>query len=68
MQISWRRLQKLQWIYSSEVSAIVIATFIMAAYCSSQRTFATRWAFPVMALYPFSLGVVWSLDTFLGWQ
>jgi len=34
----------------------------------TRDTFRAAWALPALALYPLSLGAVWWLDTYLGWQ
>lgn len=60
--------QRLDWIYSSEVTVIVVATLLMGYVGSSRETFHTAWAWPAMALYPISLLAVYVLDATLGWQ
>jgi hypothetical protein len=60
--------QRLPWVYSSEVAAIVTATLIVGAVGVSRSTFRLWLAIPALLLYPASLLGVWALDTFLGWQ
>lgn len=61
-------LQRLEWVYSSEVLVIVAATLALGAVGSTRSTFRTKWALPAVALYPASLAGVYLLDTLLGWQ
>jgi hypothetical protein len=61
-------VQKLEWVYSSEVTVTVVSTLLVGLLGASRSTFAASWAAPVMALYPLSLLGVYALDTFLGWQ
>jgi hypothetical protein len=61
-------LQKLEWVYSSEVTVIVASTLALGALGASRTTFKTFWALPAAALYPLSLMGVYVLDTWLGWQ
>lgn len=61
-------VQRLDWVYSSEVAVIVAATLLVGALGYSRTTFKTGWAIPTISLYPISLGAVYLLDTLLGWQ
>lgn len=61
-------LQRLEWVYSSEVSVIVAATLAMGALGASRTTFKSWWALAAIALYPLSLAGVHVLDVWLGWQ
>ena len=58
----------LPWVYSSEVAVILGATALVGGVGLTRDTFRAAWALPALALYPLSLGAVWCLDTFLGWQ
>jgi hypothetical protein len=61
-------LQRLDWVYSSEVTVIVAATMAVGALGVSRNTFKAFWALPALAIYPLSLLGVYVLDTWLGWQ
>ncbi|KAK9842030.1 hypothetical protein WJX81_004927 [Elliptochloris bilobata] len=61
-------LAGLPWVYSSEVAVILGATALVGSVGLTHDTFRAAWALPALALYPLSLGAVWWLDTFLGWQ
>lgn len=58
----------LSWVYSSEVTVIVLSSLAMGALGWSRTTFQTKWALPAISLYPLSLLAVYLLDTKLGWQ
>eukprot|EP00897_Mesotaenium_endlicherianum_P006335 jgi/Mesen1/572/ME000107S10807 len=58
----------LTWDFSSEVTAILFATFAIGALGGSRVTFPLWMAGPIVALYPLSLGGVFLLDKFLGWS
>lgn len=60
--------QKLDWVYSSEVTVVVVATLLMGLLGFRNQRFAAWWALPALAIYPVSLGAVWALDKYLGWQ
>jgi hypothetical protein len=57
----------LTWDFSSEVTVILLSTFIVGALGGSRTTFPLWMAAPVLALYPLSLALVVFLDTYLGW-
>ena len=61
-------IQRLEWVYSSEVTVIVASTLAVAALGVSRNTFKTWMAIPALLLYPASLAGVFALDKFLGWQ
>lgn len=61
-------IQRLEWVYSSEVAVIVSATLAIGALGVSRNTFRAWLAVPALLLYPASLAGVYALDTFLGWQ
>eukprot|EP00775_Hariotina_reticulata_P009910 gene9910-10066_t len=61
-------LQRLDWVYSSEVTVIVAATMAIGALGYSRSTFKAVWALPALAVYPLSLLGVYVLDTWLGWH
>lgn len=61
-------IQRLEWVYSSEVTVIVAATLAIGALGVSRNTFKLWMAIPAILLYPASLAGVYALDTFLGWQ
>ena len=66
LYVVWAR--NLPWVYSSEVTVIVVSSLLMGALGWSRSTFQTKWSLPAMALYPLSLISVYLLDTKLGWQ
>jgi len=43
-------------------------TLLVGGLGLTRDTFRAAWALPALALYPLSLGAVWWLDTYLGWQ
>lgn len=43
-------------------------TLLVGSVGLTRDTFRAAWALPALALYPLSLGAVWWLDTYLGWQ
>lgn len=47
---------------------IVGTTVAIGAAGASRQTFPAWWGPAALALFPASLGLVWGLDTFLGWQ
>lgn len=55
-------------MYSSEVLVIVATTAAIGGAGASRQTFPAWWGLAALALFPASLGLVWALDTFLGWQ
>jgi hypothetical protein len=61
-------LQRLDWVYSSEVVVVVAATLAVGAAGYSRATLPASWAVPAVALYPASLAGVYLLDTLFGWQ
>ena len=62
----WRN--QLDWVYSSEVTVIVIPTVVFGALTFRKHQFPAFVAAPALALWPASLLTVYLLDTYLGWQ
>ncbi|CAL8462752.1 g2285 [Coccomyxa elongata] len=56
-------IQRLPWTYSSEVLVTVGATALVGLLGYTKTTFRAFWAFPVLAIYPFSIFAVWGLDS-----
>lgn len=61
-------LQRLEWVFSAEVTTMALATLLVGAVGVGRTTFASAWALPSLALYPASLALVWVLNHFVGWQ
>lgn len=60
--------QRLDWVYSSEVTAIVGVTALIGFIGGTRATIPAWQGAAALALFPGALGLVWGLDTFLGWQ
>eukprot|EP00850_Spirogloea_muscicola_P001311 SM000005S17108 [mRNA] locus=s5:191804:194416:+ [translate_table: standard] len=58
----------LTWNFSSEVTVILFTILVLGVLGGSRTTIPAWVAFPVLALYPLSLGGVAALDYLLGWQ
>jgi hypothetical protein len=54
----------LEWNFSAEVLSTIIPTLIVGIVAYSGTTFKTWVAFPVLALYPAALLLVWVLKKF----
>ncbi|XP_059661461.1 sodium/calcium exchanger NCL-like [Cornus florida] len=57
----------LSWDFSSEVLVILIVCLVMGAFASFHTTFPLWSSAMAFVLYPFSLALVYVLDTYLGW-
>ncbi|XP_059661460.1 sodium/calcium exchanger NCL-like [Cornus florida] len=58
----------LTWDFSSEVLVILIVCVVMGAVASFRTTFPLWTSLVAFAFYPFSLALVYVLDTYLGWS
>ena len=61
-------VRELAWVYSSEVTVIVVCSLLMGWLGYSRSTFRAKYALPAIALYPLSLAAVELLDKTFGWQ
>ena len=59
-------LNKLDWTYSAKVLGLLIPIFFVGVLGTTGRHLRAIWAFPILALYPLSLLVVYEFDKLYG--
>lgn len=61
-------VQRLPWVYTSEVIVTIGATFVLGAITARHTTFRVMWALPVLAMYPLSVFMIHWMDNVWGIQ
>ncbi|KAL6051953.1 Sodium/calcium exchanger NCL2 [Balamuthia mandrillaris] len=58
----------LAWEFSAEVVSILFVTLVVGLIGTFRRTLQLFWVFPVVLLYPFSIFLVWILESQAHWK